>query len=108
MRYYRVDELTRMSLSQTLANFTASSTLLVKKREPLGAGHYILQMKRLYGAKTLEAAYPLAASLPPNAADFGPPKFRLEGLAIGNGLTDPIAQARLPSALFRPPSSHHT
>ena len=31
--------------------------------------------------------------LPKRATDLGPPLFKLAGLAIGNGLTDPATQA---------------
>lgn len=40
--------------------------------------------------------------LPKRATDLGPPLFKLTGLAIGNGLTDPATQARsFSSALIR-------
>jgi len=58
------------------------------------AGHAVLQMEALHGRG---AAPPPAARAPPppaEAAALGAPLFRLAGLAIGNGLTDPPTQAR--------------
>ena len=65
------------------------------------AGHFILQAEQAAGG---EAASGLAAGRAPlmhtremplrYAQRLRPPAFRLAGLAIGNGLTDPASQAR--------------
>ncbi len=64
------------------------------------AGHFILQAECSAARHTAQAgaacgrlahARPVPAA---HAARLRPPAFRLAGLAIGNGLTDPASQAR--------------
>ena len=60
---------------------------------PSITGHFILEMERLHGIRQPSQNYPeLAGRLPPHAAVMGRPNFKLVGLAIGNGLTDPETQ----------------
>lgn len=54
----------------------------------------MLQMEERYGRR--QAALPAtdAFRVPDAASALGAPLFRLVGLAVGNGLTDPPTQAR--------------
>jgi len=54
----------------------------------------VLQMEALHGRGGAPPRAPRAPPPPPPAAPPGAPLFRLAGLAIGNGLTDPPTQAR--------------
>lgn len=76
-----------------------SLNLLIPKPTAGGtAGHFILQAEQAAGggASGLAAGpAPLAhaRAVPPRYAQrLRPPAFRLAGLAIGNGLTDPASQ----------------
>ena len=59
------------------------------------AGHFILEMEAAHG-ESMDGQPELQErrQLPKRARDLGPPLFKLTGLAIGNGLTDPATQAR--------------
>ena len=58
----------------------------------LPTGHYILELEELHrprrNAVPLQVHQPLTQLM----MDLGPPLFKLTGLAIGNGLTDPQLQ----------------
>ena len=60
-------------------------------------------MERLHGMRPLSENYPqFAGRLPPHAAVMGRPNFKLAGLAIGNGLTDPETQVVALSSIPHP------
>lgn len=56
------------------------------------AGHFVLQMEARHGRARAELAATDALHVPDAADALGPPLFRLVGLAVGNGLTDPPTQ----------------
>ena len=62
-------------------------------------GHYILQMQQ---ASDMTAYKPLLGSrqMSQTMLQLGPPQFKLFGLAIGNGLTDPTLQVMILSAVL--------
>lgn len=51
-----------------------------------------MQVERLYKVRPERINSPSARKLPITASALGAPKFKLRGLAIGNGLTDPLKQ----------------
>ncbi|CAK0783932.1 hypothetical protein CVIRNUC_007135 [Coccomyxa viridis] len=56
-------------------------------------GHFILEMERAAGdPRGIGQALQHVRELPKRATDLGPPRFRLTGLAVGDGLTDPATQ----------------
>jgi hypothetical protein len=55
------------------------------------SGHYILQMQQLAGHPELRSPR-LQYSRQPPSSMRRPPNFQLAGLAIGDGLTDPLTQ----------------
>lgn len=55
-------------------------------------GHYIHMMERVYDMRDERPEHPAHRTISAVASSFGAPKFRLQGLAIGNGLTDPGMQ----------------
>ena len=55
------------------------------------AGHYILQMQHIWD-RTLPQPLLKTREMSEAQKQLGPPLFRLAGLAIGNGLTDPALQ----------------
>lgn len=57
------------------------------------AGHFILQMEERGGGLRWKAP-PLQHSRRTSGRPLQPPVFRLAGLAIGDGLTDPLTQVR--------------
>ena len=59
-------------------------------------GHFILEMEDAHSESRMgkQAQLLERRQLPKRATDLGPPLFKLTGLAIGNGLTDPATQAR--------------
>ena len=60
------------------------------------AGHYILQLEHMH--KPEQPAQPQLVEtqeVPTQMLQLGPPPFKLAGLAIGNGLTDPKLQVML-------------
>lgn len=66
-----------------------------------GPGHYILQQLEEHVLATGTAvdrggALQHKRDIPARGRALGPPAFSLKGLAIGNGLTDPESQVRLP------------
>ena len=58
------------------------------------AGHFVLEMEEAHDqSRARQQALLHRRQLPKRATDLGPPLFKLTGLAIGNGLTDPATQA---------------
>lgn len=56
-------------------------------------GHFILQMQQQAGGSELRGPrLRLSRKAPPVSGMQRPPNFRLAGLAIGDGLTDPLTQ----------------
>ena len=63
-------------------------------------GHFILQMQRVWNP-TVSQPLLKSREMSETMLQLGPPLFRLTGLAVGNGLTDPALQvgfARAPAA----------
>ena len=57
------------------------------------AGHLILEMEGAAGDPWGRGqALRHVRELPKRATDLGPPRFKLTGLAVGDGLTDPATQ----------------
>lgn len=56
------------------------------------AGHFVLHMEARHGRARATLAAAGALRVPDAADALGPPLFRLAGLAVGNGLTDPPTQ----------------
>lgn len=57
------------------------------------AGHFILEMEGAAGdPRGRGLALQHVRELPRRAIDLGPPRFKLTGLAVGDGLTDPATQ----------------
>jgi vitellogenic carboxypeptidase-like protein len=54
-------------------------------------GHFILQMQQQQG-NPAQPSLPQMRQIPDRALQLGPPQFKLAGLAVGNGLTDPKKQ----------------
>ena len=56
------------------------------------AGHYILQMQQVHQTNPDRPALQHTKPFSDEMLELGPPVFKLAGLAIGNGLTDPQLQ----------------
>ena len=64
---------------------------------PQCAGHFILEMEGAAGdPRERVQALQHVRELPKRATDLGPPRFKLTGLAVGDGLTDPATQVAVP------------
>ena len=56
------------------------------------AGHYILQLEQAHRPDHSQPKLMEVQHIPNEMLQLGPPLFKLAGLAIGNGLTDPKLQ----------------
>ncbi len=59
------------------------------------AGHYILQLEHMHRPEPTQPQLVETQEVPAQMLQLGPPLFKLAGLAIGNGLTDPKLQVML-------------
>lgn len=59
------------------------------------AGHYILQLGHMHRPEPAQPQLLETQEVPAQMLQLGPPLFKLAGLAIGNGLTDPKLQVML-------------
>ncbi len=58
-------------------------------------GHYILQLEHIHRPGPAQPQLLETQEVPAQMLQLGPPLFKLAGLAIGNGLTDPKLQVML-------------
>ena len=58
-------------------------------------GHYILQLEHMHRPDPAQPQLLETQEMPAQMLQLGPPLFKLAGLAIGNGLTDPKLQVIL-------------